>query len=190
MQRIISNMIIGYWLAFFAVHAAGQFSGLMFPLRSATSALFYSNGLAADVPMINYGLGLASIIIAVLFAWALLANAKSSATLNRKEEIEAYAFGGAGLVLSALTTLAITHSDASSLLSSSVYFGCLVISWTALRQSLEARHIIIIWQKLPAGKWCNHACIIDFLGSTSRIFLGLVFLVSQQPQFWNQFFLA
>ena len=140
MQRIISNMIIGYWLAFFAVHAAGQFSGLMFPLRSATSALFYSNGLAADVPMINYGLGLASIIIAVLFAWALLANTKSSATLNRKEEIEAYAFGGAGLVVSALTTLAITHSDASSLLSSSVYFGCLVISWTALRQSLEARH--------------------------------------------------
>ena len=76
MQRIIPNMILGYWLAFFAVHAAGQFGGLMFPMRSAATALFYANGLTIDVPMTNYGLGLASVIIAVLFAWALLTNAK------------------------------------------------------------------------------------------------------------------
>lgn len=141
MQRIISNMILGYWLAFFAVHAAGQFGGFMFPVRNAGDVLFYASGLATDVPMTNYGLGLASIIIAVLFAWALLANVNGSTSLSRKEEVEAYAFGGAGLVLSALTTLAIMHSDASSLLSSSVYFGCLMISWTALHQNLESRHI-------------------------------------------------
>jgi hypothetical protein len=141
MQRIISNMVLGYWLAFFAVHAAGQFGGLMFPTRNATDALFNASGQATDVPMTNYGLGLASIIIAVLFAWALLANANRSVALGRKEEVEAYAFGGAGLVLSALTTLAILHSDASSLLSSSVYFGCLLISWTAMHQGLESRPV-------------------------------------------------
>ena len=139
MQRIIPNMILGYWLAFFAVHAAGQFGGLMFPMRSAATALFYANGLTIDVPMTNYGLGLASVIIAVLFAWALLTNAKPLVALCRKDEVEAYAFGGAGLVLSALTTLAIMHSDPSSLLSSSVYFGCLLISWTAMRQGLAPR---------------------------------------------------
>jgi hypothetical protein len=139
MQRIISNMVLGYWLAFFAVHAAGQFGGVLSPKRSTGDALFYASGLAIEVPMTNYGLGLASIIIAVLFAWALLANAKSSVASDRKEQVEAYAFGGAGLVLSALTTLAIMHSDASSLLSSSVYFGCLLISWTAMRQGLEPR---------------------------------------------------
>jgi hypothetical protein len=141
MQRIISNMILGYWLAFFAVHAAGQFGGLMFPKRRAESALFAPSGLTTNVPMTNYGLGLASIIIALLFVWTLLANAKSSVTSSRKDEIEAYAFGGAGLVISALTTLAIMHSDSSSLLSSSVYFGCLLISWTAMRQGLEPRHL-------------------------------------------------
>ncbi len=139
MQRTISNMVLGYWLAFFAVHAAGQFEGLIFPMRSAANALFYANGLTTDVPMTNYGLGLASIIIAVLFAWALLTNAKPLVAMSRKEQVEAYAFGGAGLVLSALTTLAIMHSDASSLLSSSVYFGCLLISWTAMRQGLAPR---------------------------------------------------
>ncbi len=140
MRRIIPNMILGYWLAFFAVHSAGQFGGLMFPMRSVENALFYASGLKIDVPMTNYGLGLASIIISVLFAWALLANAQNSVTSSRKEDLEAYAFGGAGLVLSALTTLAIIHSDASSLLSSSVYFGCLLISWTAMRQGLEPQH--------------------------------------------------
>ncbi len=139
MQRIISNMILGYWLAFFAVHAAGQFGGIMFPARSAISALLYMGAGPSDVPITNYGLGIASIIIAILFAWALLANATGGASSRRKDEIESYAFGGAGLVLSALTTLAIVHSDATALLSSSVYFGCLLISWTAMRQSLEPR---------------------------------------------------
>lgn len=136
MQRIISNMILGYWMIFFGVHAAGTYLGILNVENPSLYVLVKTSGLFRSLPMVTYGLGLASIIVAGLFVRALTCRTGTKSDDIFREKVETFAFCGSGMVFSSLSTLAILHSDPQALLSSSVYFGALLISLVATKQGV------------------------------------------------------
>lgn len=136
MQRVISNMILGYWMIFFGLHAAGSYLGILNVENPSFYVLVKTSGLFRSLPMVTYGLGLASIIVAGLFIRALTCRTGTNTNDLHREKVETFAFGAAGMVFSSLSTLSILHSDPQALLSSSVYFGALLISWVAIKQGV------------------------------------------------------
>jgi hypothetical protein len=137
MKRVITFVILGHWLLFFVLHALGALAGtLTFSTLSSLSSsfsAFEAHGPMRAMPLIAAGMGLASLLAATLFLWALLATIFNSTSDGIDGEIEKTAFGGAGLVFSMLSAIAVVQADPTMLLASTGYFAALILSWSATR---------------------------------------------------------
>jgi hypothetical protein len=137
MKRIITFVVLGHWLLFFAFHSLGALAGsLTIASISGLSdavALFGANGASRSMPLISAGLGTASLLVATLFLWALLANVFAHADEATDGEVEKIAFGGAILVFTVLSALSIIDAEPTILLASTGCFAALILSWLATR---------------------------------------------------------
>ena len=144
MKRVLTNIIHFHWLVFFAFHALGALAGtLTFAglARQGQNLLSIgSTGPMRAFPLLSAGLGTASLLVAVLFFWALLNSLFSSESDLLDGEVDKLAYGGGALVFSALTGIALIEANPDMLLASSAYFAALLLSWAATRiESMQIR---------------------------------------------------
>ena len=137
MKRIFSILILGHWVLFFALHAFGALAGTLTFARLASLPLSISGfegiGPMRAMPLISAGMGLAAMLAATLFLWALLAAIFGTSDVDASQDVEKFAFGGAATVFSMLSAVSIVQADPSALLASTVYFAALILSWSATR---------------------------------------------------------
>ncbi len=140
MKRIITLVVLGHWLLFFAFHSLGAMAGsLTIASVSGLSnvvAAFGANGASRAMPLIAAGMGTAALLVSTLFLWAFLANIFADYQETTDGDVEKVAFGGAALVFTMLTALSIVDADPSNLLASTGYFAALILSWLATRVEL------------------------------------------------------
>jgi hypothetical protein len=155
MKRILTNIVNFHWLVFFTFHALGSLAGsLTFQSLSGRDSLVASlgsNGPMRSFPLINAGLGTASLLVAVLFFWACANNLFGRDLDVQDGEVDKIAYGGGALVLSAMSAIALIEADPAMLLAATAYFIALFISWAVTRleydvvlKQMEARK-----QRLP-----------------------------------------
>lgn len=146
MKRIFSIMILAHWFLFFVLHAFGALAGTLTFARLAALPLAWSGfegaGPLRAMPLISAGMGLAALLAATLFLWALLAAIIGSADAEGGRDVENFAFGGAALVFSMLSAVSIVEADPSGLLAATVYFAALILSWSATK--VEAPVVAIV----------------------------------------------
>jgi hypothetical protein len=137
MKRMITHIVLGYWLLFFVVHSMGAFAG---SLTIATlsglagpAAALSVNGAMRAMPLLSAGMGMASLLVATLFLWAFLASFLERNVDSSDGEVEKIAFGGAGLVFTMLSLLALLDADPKTLLAAMAYFTALLLSWVVTR---------------------------------------------------------
>ena len=122
MKRIFTLTILAHWAMFFALHAFAALGG---------------GGISADLPIGSMplaaaGLGIVSLIIAALFVWSILVSLIEPLPGPAADaDVLKTAFGCASLTFSTLSLIAIIRADPDMLLSSTVYFAALVVSWGA-----------------------------------------------------------
>ncbi len=137
MKRIFSILILAHWFLFFVLHAFGALAGTLTFARLAVLPLAWSGfegaGPLRAMPLISAGMGLAALLAATLFLWALLAAIVGAADPDGGRDVENFAFGGAALVFSILSAMSIVQADPSGLLSATVYFAALILSWSATK---------------------------------------------------------
>ncbi len=140
MKRIITFIVLGHWLLFFVLHSLGTLAGsLTFASISGLSkaiAPFGADGAIRAMPLISAGMGTASLLVATLFLWAFLSSLLDRRTEAGDGDVEKIAFGGAALVFSMLSALAIVEADPSTLIASTGYFAALLLSWLATRMEV------------------------------------------------------
>jgi hypothetical protein len=137
MKRIFSILILGHWLLFFVLHAFGALAGTLTFARLSALPLawtgFEGAGPLRAMPLISAGMGLAALLAATLFLWALLASIVGTEDADSSRDVENFAFGGAALVFSMLSAVSIVQADPAALLAATVYFAALILSWSATR---------------------------------------------------------
>lgn len=143
MKRIFTILILGHWVLFFALHAFGALAGTLTFAKLAALPLALSNfegaGPMRAMPLISAGMGLAAMLAATLFLWALLAAVIGVADAEGAQDVEKFAFGGGATVFSMLSAVSIVHADPAGLLASTVYFAALILSWSATRAEAPER---------------------------------------------------
>ena len=153
MKRFLTFAILFHWMMFFALHAVMALAG-------ASVAGFLSlSASPANLPMVEAGMGIASILAAVLFSWALLSALSQRAFASASElDLERIAFASSAFIFSALSLMAILHSDRDALLSSSAYFAAILVSWAA--SSVEWELLSVRALKLSETEASRHARIL------------------------------
>jgi hypothetical protein len=150
MKRFLTFAILFHWMMFFALHAIMGLAGAAvfgFPRASMTSG---------SLPMVEGGMGAASIFASVLFGWALL-----SAMSAREEggagelDLERTAFVSSAFVFSALSMMAIIKDNGAALMSASSYLAALLVSWAA--SSVEWELLSVRAMKLSESEGSRHA---------------------------------
>ena len=132
MKRMFTLAILFHWMMFFALHAFGAVAGTIGFTTFNLFSLFAGNGPMRAMPMISAGMGIVSLLAAVLFAWALLV-----ALFQRVEgdacelDLEKAAFASSAVVFSILSLIAIVNADPVMLSSATIYFAALIVSWGA-----------------------------------------------------------
>jgi hypothetical protein len=150
MNRFLTFAILFHWMMFFALHAFMALAG-----TSAFGFLHTASSLEA-LPMIEAGMGIVSILAAVLFSWALLS------ALSRREsggsadlDLERAAFASAAFIFSCLSMMAILQADSAALVSASAYFAAILVSWAAA--SVEWELLSVRTLKLSESEASRHA---------------------------------
>ena len=137
MKRIVPILILAHWFLFFTLHAFGALAGTLTFARLAAMPLAWSGlegaGPLRAMPLISGGMGLAALLAATLFLWALLSAIVGTTDTQGGRDVENFAFGGASLVFSMLSAVAIVQANPSGLLAATVYFAALILSWSATR---------------------------------------------------------
>jgi hypothetical protein len=150
MKRFLTFAILFHWMMFFALHAIMALVG---------ASVFGQRSLAArsgTLPMLEAGMGVASIFASVLFGWALLA-----ALTTREEgragelDLERAAFVSSAFVFSALSMMAIIRGNSEALMAASAYLAALLVSWAAA--SVEWEHLSVRALKLSETEASRHA---------------------------------
>lgn len=135
MKRAFTNLILAYWLVFFAGHAIGALTGSVNfqGLFVAYAPSYGGNELLQGFPILNAGLGNASLVAAVMFLWAMLTGIAGNHEEEADGEVDKLAFAGGALVFLALTAIAIIQARPELFAASNSYFAAIVLSWTATR---------------------------------------------------------
>ncbi len=137
MKRVFSILILGHWFLFFMLHAFGALAGTLTFARLTSLPLAFSGfegaGPMRAMPLISAGMGLAAMLAATLFLWAILAAMIGTRDPEASQDVEKFAFGGAATVFSMLSAVSIVQADPSALLASTVYLAALILSWSATR---------------------------------------------------------
>lgn len=150
MKRFLTFAILFHWMMFFALHAIMALAGASvfgFPRAAASPA---------SLPMVEGGMGAASIFASVLFGWALL-----SALSAREEgktgelDLERTAFVSSAFVFSALSMMAITKGNGAALMAASAYLAALLVSWAA--SSVEWELLSVRAMKMSESEGARHA---------------------------------
>lgn len=150
MKRFLTFAILFHWMMFFALHATMALAGASFIGFLAPSAS------PESLPMVESGMGIVSILAAVLFSWALLSALSQRTAANASElDLERVAFASSAFVFSALSMMAIIRADHEALLSSSAYFAALLVSWAA--SSVEWELLSVRALKLSETEASRHA---------------------------------
>jgi hypothetical protein len=150
MKRFLTFAILFHWMMFFALHAIMALAGAsvfgQIPLASKSGTL----------PMLEAGMGAASIFASVLFGWALLA-ALSAREEGRAGELdlERTAFVSSAFVFSALSMMAIIRGNGEALMAASAYLAALLVSWAAASVEWELLSVRAI--KLSESEGSRHA---------------------------------
>jgi hypothetical protein len=126
MKRFLTFAILFHWMMFFALHAIMALAGATvfgFPRASMTPG---------SLPMVEGGMGAASIFASVLFGWALLAAMSAREEGKMVElDLERIAFVSSAFVFSVLSMMAIIGSNSEALMAASAYLAALLVSWAA-----------------------------------------------------------
>lgn len=148
MKRIFSTLILAHWFLFFALHAFGALAGTLTFARMALLPLAWSGvegaGPLRAMPLISAGMGLAALLAATLFLWALLAAVVGSADAVGERDVEDFAFGGGALVFTMLSAVSIVQADPAGLLAASVYFAAMILSWSATKVEAPAAAAVAV----------------------------------------------
>ncbi len=137
MKRVLSLAILIHWMMFFLLHALGALAGslefgLTGPVRPAFS-LFEAHGPMRAMPMVGSGMGMVSLLAAMLFAWAVLVCLVQSSEADDGEiDVERTSFACATIVFSMLMLIAIVRADPDMLASATIYFGAVLVSWAVV----------------------------------------------------------
>ncbi len=146
MKRMFSILILGHWFLFFALHAFGALAGTLTFARLASFSLgipgFDGAGPMRAMPLISAGMGLAALLASTLFLWAFLAAIIGTTESDTGQDVEKFAFGGAATVFSMLSAVSIVEADPSMLLSSTVYFAALILSWSATKLEAPVQAVV------------------------------------------------
>jgi hypothetical protein len=146
MKRFLTFAILFHWMMFFALHAMMALAG----------ASVFGQASSGSLPMLEGGMGAASIFASVLFGWALL-----SALSAREEgkpgelDLEKIAFVSSAVIFSALSLMAILKGNSAALMAASAYFAALLVSWAAA--SVEWEQLSVRALKLSETEASRHA---------------------------------
>jgi hypothetical protein len=150
MKRFLTFAILFHWMMFFALHAMMALAGATVFGQSRHAAI------SGSLPILEGGMGAASIFASVLFGWALL-----SALSAREEgkpgelDLEKIAFVSSAVIFSALSLMAILKGNSAALMAASAYFAALLVSWAAA--SVEWEQLSVRALKLTETEASRHA---------------------------------
>ncbi len=124
MKRFLTFAILFHWMMFFALHAVMALAG------SSVFGFLLSADAPQALPLVESGMGIVSILAAVLFSWAFLsALARRESSSASDLDLERTAFASSAFIFSCLSLISIVHADERALLSASAYFAALLVSW-------------------------------------------------------------
>jgi hypothetical protein len=150
MKRFLTFAILFHWMMFFALHAIVALAG------GSVFGFLRARAPSASLPLVEGGMGAASIFASVLFGWALLA-ALSAREEGRASEVdlERTAFVSSACIFSALSMMAIIRGNGEALMSASAYLAALLVSWAAA--SVEWELLSVRALKLSETEASRHA---------------------------------
>jgi hypothetical protein len=150
MKRFLTFAILFHWMMFFALHAIMSLAG------ASVFGFLRASMTPGSLPIVEGGMGAASIFASVLFGWALL-SAMSAREEGRASELdlERTAFVSSAVIFSALSMMAIIKGNGDALMAASAYLAALLVSWAAA--SVEWEQLSVRALKLSETSASRHA---------------------------------